>query len=349
MATKRAGLTLAALALWAGCGRGCGSAAPPPNVPLAYVSDEQSGTVVVVDPATASVVARIAVGRRPRGLVLSPEGHKLYVALSGSPSGGVDERTPPDRAADGIAVVDVASRKVERVLPAGPNPENVAISRDGITLYISNRDAATLSVFDLDGVKLRAQIHIGAEPAGITLRNDGAYLFVAAQAANQVYVIDAETLKVVAKVPTGQRPRAIVLADDIGGAFVTDEGDHDLTMFDTTSDAPRGRLALRSDSPAPSGPVAGVLSPDGKQLYVVTSAGAIAVIDVITQKQLRSIDGVGERPSGIAVSADGTRLYTANGASHDVAIVDIAGGKVERRIAVGGSPWGIALSRVPTP
>ena len=155
MATKRAGLTLAALALWAGCGRGCGSAAPPPNVPLAYVSDEQSGTVVVVDPATGGVVARIAVGKRPRGLVLSPEGHKLYVALSGSPGGGGDERTPPDRAADGIAVVDVASRKLERLLPAGPNPENVAISRasyfKGVSCARRERDCLNSPATKLEG------------------------------------------------------------------------------------------------------------------------------------------------------------------------------------------------------
>jgi YVTN family beta-propeller protein len=330
---------------------GCHSAALP-NVPLAYVSDELSDTIIVVDPAAARVVARIPVGKRPRGLVLSPEGKKLYVALSGSPIGGfgVDEKTlpPPDRKADGIAVIDVASRKVERILPAGPNPESVAISRDGMTLYVSNQDAATLAIYDLDKNVLRARVHIGAEPSGIAVRNDGAYVFVAAQAASSVYVIDAVTLKVVATVPTSARPRAIVVADEIGGAFIADEAGHDLTMFDTTSYAPRGPLALHLDSPMPSGPrpVAGVLSPDGKQLYVVTGrGGSVAIIDVMTKKQTRSIDGVGDRPSGIAISADGTRLYTANGTSHDVSIVNIASGNVDKRIVVGGLPWGVVLSR----
>jgi YVTN family beta-propeller protein len=64
-----------------------------PDPTLVYVSAESSGEIVVVDPDHGSVVARVAVGKRPRGLVVSPDGRLLYVALSGSPRGGphVDE------------------------------------------------------------------------------------------------------------------------------------------------------------------------------------------------------------------------------------------------------------------
>src|SRR4051812_45576398 len=68
-----------------------------------YVSSEESGDVVVIDARRSLVAARIPVGKRPRGLRLSPDGRTLYVALSGSPKAppGVDESTlpPPDRAA----------------------------------------------------------------------------------------------------------------------------------------------------------------------------------------------------------------------------------------------------------
>jgi YVTN family beta-propeller protein len=87
-----------------------------------------------------------------------------------------------------------------------------------------------------------------------------------------------------------------------------------------------------------------VLSLDGKTLYVTCGrGGSIAVIDVASKTQVRSIDGVGERPWGIALSPDGARLYTANGTSHDLAIVDPASGNVEKRVAIGGLPWGAAI------
>ena len=62
-------------------------------------------------------------GKRPRGVKLSHDGKLLYVALSGSPRAapGVDESKlpPPDRAADGVGVVDLATRKLIRTYASG--------------------------------------------------------------------------------------------------------------------------------------------------------------------------------------------------------------------------------------
>ena len=74
----------------------------------------------------------------------------LLVALSGSPIAGpgVDEsKLPPaDRAADGIGVVDLATRKVVRTLTSGQDPEAFDLSPDGKTLYVSNEETAEMSV-----------------------------------------------------------------------------------------------------------------------------------------------------------------------------------------------------------
>ena len=55
----------------------------------------------------------------------------------------------------------------------------------------------------------------------------------------------------------------------------------------------------------------GVLSPDGQQVFIsLGRAGAVAVIDVAGRKVVRTIEGVGARPWGVALNADGTKLYT---------------------------------------
>src|ERR1043165_8957656 len=99
----------------------CCSRSPDPR--LIYVSAEDSGEVIVVDPAKAQVQARISVGKRPRGIKVSRDGKLLFVALSGSPRGGpnVDEsKLPPaDRGADGIGVVDLMSRQLPQNGSAG--------------------------------------------------------------------------------------------------------------------------------------------------------------------------------------------------------------------------------------
>jgi len=93
-------------------------------------------------------------------------------------------------------------------------------------------------------------------------------------------------------------------------------------------------------------PMGGVLSPDGRQLFVsLGRARSIAVIDVAGRRVTRTIENVGARPWGIEISADGQKLYTANGPSGDVSVIDIATGKVDRQIKTGGSPWGVVAGK----
>jgi len=64
---------------------------------------------------------------------------------------------------------------------------------------------------------------------------------------------------------------------------------------------------------------------------------------VKTHKLVRTINGVGARPWGVALNADGSKLYTANGPSGDVSVIDVASDKVEKKISTGGSPWGVVV------
>src|SRR5262245_30924900 len=64
------------------------TSAPAPARPAAgrlFVTNEVSGDISVIDVGAAKVVTTIPVGKRPRGIKISPDGSLLYVALSGSP------------------------------------------------------------------------------------------------------------------------------------------------------------------------------------------------------------------------------------------------------------------------
>src|ERR1051326_4468317 len=52
------------------------------------VSNERSGDISIIDGNHWKVVASIPVGKRPRGIIASPDGHTVYVALSGTPISG---------------------------------------------------------------------------------------------------------------------------------------------------------------------------------------------------------------------------------------------------------------------
>src|SRR5215204_4206669 len=115
------------------------------------VSNERSNDVSILDGASNAVVATIPVGKRPRGIHASPDGKRLYIAVSGSPrmAPGVDrQREPADKTADGIAIVDLGKRAVLQKLNVGSDPEQFAISADGAFAYVANEDVATASVIE---------------------------------------------------------------------------------------------------------------------------------------------------------------------------------------------------------
>jgi len=325
--------------------------APLNATPLVYVSNETSGSVAVVDPATAQVVANIEVGKRPRGIQLSRDRKLLYVAVSGSPLvfPSKADSPPPivDRNADGVAVVDLATRKVARVLPSGQDPETFDVSPDGSTLFICNEETSELSALDLSSGKIRGTANVGKEPGGVAVRPDGRAVYVSSEKDDQVSVVDPSTLAILAQIPAGKGPRSIVFAQDGGTAFVTNELGGSVTAIDTGAQKSKTEIAIHEDSPMPSGvrPMGAALSPDGKLLYVSTGrGGSLAIIDIAQLKQVRSIDGIGDRPWGIALSPDGKLLYSANGTSTDLSIVNLATGNVDKRVHIGGLPWGLVVA-----
>jgi YVTN family beta-propeller protein len=325
------------------------AAGPAGGAERLYVSDETGGNVVIVDPKSASVVARIAVGKRPRGIQVSPDSERVYVALSGNPIGGpnVDESKlpPPDRRYDGIGVVDLAAQKLVNTYQSGADPEAFALSHDGKVLYVSNEDSAQMSAVDLTTGKVRATVAVGSEPEGVAVSADDRVVYVTCETSNNVYAVDAHGMKVLAKIPTQKRPRAIFLANAAKRGYVTDEFGAALTVFSTDDYQVVKTISL--GDPKVVRPM-GIASTDGQRLYVTTGRfGALLEVDPEAGTVLRTVAKVGARPWGVALSPDGTKAYTANGPSGDVAVIDLRSGQVERRIAVGGSPWGVVAAPAP--
>lgn len=310
-----------------------------------YVSDEKGDQVVAIDPVSGGVVEQIAVGRRPRGLVLSPDGTTLYVAVSGSPIGGpgVDESSlpPPDRKADGIAVVDVASGEVARVLNVGHDPEAFALSPDGRLLYVSNEDDGAVSQVAADGSRTPITAKVGDEPEGVALGGDGKMLFVACEASDHVAVLDARTMKLIRTVRLSGRPRGAVASRDGNSIFVSVEGAGKLAILDAADGKLRKLLDLAKGDKDVR-PMGIIEAPDG-HLFVTTGRyGAVIEVDPKAGTIVRAIEHVGARPWGIGLTADKATLVTANGPSGDVSLINRASGKIIRKLNVGKGPWGVA-------
>ena len=271
----------------------CGGPAPQQQAartgPRLYVTNETSGDLTVVDASTDAVLATIPLGKRPRGIAVSPDRRTLYVALSGSPPAGpgVDEKSlpPPDRAADGIGVVDLRAGKLVKVLPGGSDPEQVAVSRDGRQLFVANEDAAQLSVIDVALGRVAETFKIGAEPEGVSVSPDGRLVYVTSEGDGAVFVVDVAGHKVVKSVEVPPRPRSIAFLPNGTRAYVTSENGAALTVIDTATHDVVGSVAL-GEGMRPMGVVA---APDGKFVYSTTGRSRMVLIVDTSSNQVVEI------------------------------------------------------------
>jgi len=324
-----------------------------------YVTNERSGDITVIDGATGRVTGTIPVGKRPRGIQVSPDRKTVFVAVSGTPispppqldaqgnpifaKDDDDDEKKSDKSADGIAIVDVQKGKFVRKIQVGSDPEQMALSADGARLFVSNEDVGTASALNIESGKVEHIIPVSREPEGVGLRPDGNAVYVTCESEGEIFAIDAKTCKAIAHFNVGGRPRTVDFTPDSKTGFIPSESSGQLHVIDAMNHKLLKTIAL----PKGSRPMCVKVAPNGKKVYASTGrGGTVLVLDAVTHELLSTIK-VGQRPWGIAIAPDGKTLYAANGPSDDVSVVDLAAEKEVAKIKSKGSPWGIAI--VPKP
>lgn len=317
------------------------SAAPGYRV---FVTNEGTGGLTVIDGTTQQVVAQWPMGKRPRGLVASPDHTRLYVAFSGSPLAGpgVDEKSlpPADKAADGIGIIDLTNGHIERVLTGVSDPEQVVVSPDGSRLFVASEDSGVAVALRVKDGKLLQSADVGGEPEGLAVSEAAGLLGVTSEEANSAALLNLKDAKATGRIPVGLRPRDLGFSPDGKTLYVSGENDASLTVIDVGTRQVLKTLHVASPGARPKGIA---VAPDGAHVYVTTGRGGhVDVLDAKTLTFVGSIP-VGARPWGIGQSPDGRYLYTANGPSNDVSVIDTSELRVIATIKAGDKPWGVAV------
>jgi YVTN family beta-propeller protein len=309
-----------------------------------YATNEMSGDMTVIDGRTHRVLATVPLGKRPRGIQLSPDGTRLFVALSGTPIAGpgVDRSSlpPADPSADGIGVFDLGTQSLTRIIRGVSDPEQLVVSRDGRLLYVASEDAGTAVVIEAGSGKTLASLPVGGEPEGVGISPNGRFVYVTSEENHQVSVIDTASNTVVKQFEVGERPRQAAFSRDGKRAYVTGEADGTLAVVDAVTHSVIMTIELSGEMVRP---MEVDVSLDGSLAYVTTGrGGTLLAIDAATFEPIRSVK-VGQRPWGLAMSPDGKHLYTANGPSNDVSVVDAETFTVIATVPAGTRPWGVVV------
>jgi YVTN family beta-propeller protein len=136
-----------------------------PDGSIFYVADMHADGVYLVDGDRFSQTDFIPTGVGTHGLYPSRDATKLYVANRGSHS-----TRGASHGRGSVAVIDFASRKVEKTwpIPGGGSPDMGNVTADGSQLWLSGRfDNA---VYDIDTATGAVKsIPVGQEPHGLTV------------------------------------------------------------------------------------------------------------------------------------------------------------------------------------
>jgi YVTN family beta-propeller protein len=116
-----------------------------------------------------------------------------------------------DMLRNGVWIIDAQTRQVSTFVPTGKGAHGIYPSRDATRLFVSNRDAGTISVLNATGreVVARWRLTKGASPdmGGVTA--DGSQLWLAGRYDSVVYVIDTATGRLLRTIDVGQGPHGL--------------------------------------------------------------------------------------------------------------------------------------------
>src|SRR5215475_14538858 len=135
----------------------------------AYISNEKSNTITVIDTDKLAVVKTIKVGQRPRGIELTKDGKYILVAV------GDD---------DTIQMIDVNTHEIVANVPSGPDPELFTQDPAGKILYVANENDNTVTIIDIERRVPLGEVQVGVEPEGMGLSPDGKVLVSTSETTN---------------------------------------------------------------------------------------------------------------------------------------------------------------------
>jgi YVTN family beta-propeller protein len=327
---------LSAAAPFLCCGVSMLSASSTP-VNALLVLEKAQNTLVIVDPASLTVVARVPAGNDPHEVAVSDDGKTAYISnySGGSTIAVVDlaaqKALPPIElgalraphglvfaagklyfTAEGAKVVgryDPATQKIDWVVGTGENRTHmVTVSKDLRTVFTSNVSSATISIIEQGA----------AQGPGPGRGRGGAPDWI------------------VTNVPVGHGAEGFDLTPDGRELWVANAQDRTISIVDVA-----GRKVMQT---IPSTGAANRLkiTPDGKYVFVSDMNGnELLVVDAATRAPFKKIT-LPASSEGLLMAPGGQVAYTTLNTRDAVAVIDLKTMTMTGEVKTGRGPDGLA-------
>ncbi len=274
---------------------------------VAYVINQLSDDVSVLDLSSLEVIGTIKTGSYPTGAFLD-EG-KLYVSNGGDGT---------------VSIIDTLSHKQKTLRIGNALQDGIVMNKK---VYVSVKDKDMIRIIDPITQVIEEIPNIDSPTDMIT---DGTMIYVLSEAEGEVVMINPALDKIAKKIDVGARPKSMALSKEKQFLFVTNTGD------DTLSVIPTKLLKETITIPVSAEPAGIAAMPDEKFIFVAsTETNQLDVISLIKEQKVGIVE-VGLGP--VAIERRGNTLLVANYVGQTISVIDINKLKEIASIKVGLGP-----------
>lgn len=296
----------------------------------AFISDNHTASISVLDTVARTNIATIPVDRVPGESTITPDGGRLFVVHQASVTGD-PEHSPVD-------VFDTATNLViTTVLIPGQGGNDILFTLDGRFAYVANNHLGEVDVIDTTTYQVTS-IPTAPGSRRLCISPAGDRVYVTNWGGNCVSAIDTATQQVIATIPVGGAPMGSAITPNGEELYVCNQRDGTVSVINTNTltvvaTIPTGALCQRV-----------VITRDGTRVFVQNGfSDSVSAIDTATHTVIATLP-TGNRPWTILASPDDRKLYVCNGGDTTITVIDIPSLTVSDTIAnVGSHPFDLAF------
>jgi len=301
----------------------CGAASAQAAHPL-FVLNSLDANVSVIDPISWKVTQRIATGKEPHHLYMTPDEKSVIVANAGG---------------DSLTFIDPRTAEVQRVVRGTMDPYQLRFSPDMKWFVTVANRLNHIDIYRWDGkdLTLAKRIPSSKTPSHIWIDSKSTTAYASMQDSDELVAVDLNTQTLKWRVKTGPMPADVFGTPDDKFLLVGMTGGNHVEVYDLSG--PQAKL--HKTIPTGEGAHAFRAVGDGRHVFLGNRvANTINKIDYTTLESVAQFPAPGG-PDCMEVSADGKLLFVSSRWIKKVSVIDIDSGKLVRQIPVGKSPHGI--------
>jgi YVTN family beta-propeller protein len=314
----------------------CGLSAQGGQNNAILILAKKDSVLLIVDPASLKVVAKLPAGPDPHEVIASPDGSTAYISNYG---GG---------AYNTLTVVDLAAKKILPAIDLGALRGPHGLTYVGGKVWFTAEAAKAIGSYDPATKKIDWIMGTGQNRTHmIYVFPDLGRIITTNVSSGTVSVIEKhesngpmgppggdwnETV-----IPVGHGSEGFDVSPDKKEIWVANAGNGTVSIINTAS-----KTVTQTLDANVKGANRLKFTPDGKRVLISSlNLPDVAVFDAASRKEVKRVK-VGHGAAGIEMQPDGSRAYVACSPDGYVAVIDLLSLEVVGRIDAGQGPDGLA-------